>query len=629
MSSYPSLFSPGKIGQLTIKNRTVMAPMVRNYADENGRVTAKYLAHIDDIARGGVGMMILEASYVTQDGKGFINELGIHNDDTIPGLRELVRVAHDQGAVIGPQLYHGGRQTSSAISGLQPVAPSPIPDPTINEIPHELTIDEIARIVDAFGQAARRAKEAGCDFVEIHGAHGYLITQFLSPFSNARTDAYGGPIDHRMRFLEEVYHAVRNAVGPSFPISVRLSGEEQVPAGLTINDTLQIAQRLQELGVNALHISAGNYASYTRGIMIQPMAIPDGPLIPLSQRIKDAVSIPVIAVGKIRTPELAEDTIRSGKADFIALGRVLLADHSWPRKAEQGQLKEIDKCIACNQGCISRLFDQLDVWCTVNPQTAREEQFAKPRPAQAKKVVVIGGGPAGMEAAKVAAERGHHVTLFEEQDHLGGQLIAAAAAPYRPGWAELREYLMNGMASHQIDVRLNTRVTADIITQEKPDVAIVAIGSSPIRMKIPGIEGANVITARDLLEGHAEAKGIAIVAGGGCSGAQTAEFLADKGHPTTIVEMMGIIAPDSPRAERELLLERLGKRGVKIQMETRIMRVEEDGVVVERPGGFEKMPADTVVICLGSRSNDGLAEVLRSMVPQVMVVGDAVKPRKV
>ncbi|MHB1190323.1 MAG: oxidoreductase, partial [Armatimonadota bacterium] len=241
---FEALFSPGKIGRMQLKNRTVMAPMVRNYADENGMVTDKYAAHIASIAPGGVGMMILEASFVRQDGKGFVRQLGIHTEETVPGLARLAEIAHEHGAMIGPQIFHAGRQTSSAISGMQPVAPSPIPDLTIGEIPRELTVDEIRQIANDFGQAARRAKKAGFDFVELHGAHGYLITEFLSPFSNKREDEYGGDEERRMRFALEVVQAVRSQVGPDFPVTMRLSGEEMVPGGLTLDDTVRIAKRL-------------------------------------------------------------------------------------------------------------------------------------------------------------------------------------------------------------------------------------------------------------------------------------------------------------------------------------------------------------------------------------------------
>lgn len=629
MTQYAALFSTGKIGQLEVKNRLVMAPMVRNYADAEGFVTPKYIAHIERIARGGVGTMILEASFIRRDGKGFTHELGIHTDEVISGLRRLAEAAHKHGAAIGPQLYHAGRQTSSAITGLQPVAPSPIPDPTINEMPEALAVDEIYRIVRDYAEAARRAKEAGCDFVEIHGAHGYLITQFLSPFSNARDDEYGGSLENRMRFVSEVVQAVRDAVGSEFTVTIRISADEMVPGGLMPDESAEIAKHLEGLGVDAIHVSAGNYASFGRGYMIAPMAGDDALLVPLAERIKHAVNIPVIAVGKIREPRLANDIISLGKADFIALGRPLLADPDWPRKAAEGRDGDINKCIACNQGCISRLFVQQDVWCTVNPGTSREEIFEKPIPGTRKRVFVAGGGPAGTAAAKVAAERGNSVVLVEEDDRLGGQLIAAAAAPYRPGWEELRQYLIHEMARLGIDVLLRTKATKQLAQEEKADVAIVAIGSSAVRPPIPGIMGENVIVGRDLMEGKAIAKGKVVVAGGGCAGAQTAELLAEHGHDVTIVEMLGAIAEEAAVADRELLLDRLRERGVKMLTETKIMKIEKDRIFVERLGGQDELPADTVVVCLGAKPNDSLAADLRQVLPQVFVVGDAAEPRRV
>ena len=626
---FPHLFSTGRIGGMDIKNRLLMAPMVRNYADTDGMVTDKYFAHVESIARGGVGALILEAAFISPEAKGFVNQLGIHRDDVVSGLRRLVETAHENGARIGPQIFHGGRQASSQTSGMRPVAPSAIPDPTVMEIPRELSVDEIRGIIDAYGQGARRAREAGCDFVEIHGAHGYLITQFLSEFSNKRTDEYGGSEENRMRFLREVVLSVRGTVGEGFPIIVRLSADELVPNGIKPEFTVRIARELEAMGVDALHISAGNYASFPLGLMIQPMAIPDAPLVPLAQQIKEAVGIPVIAVGKIRSPELAESIIRDGRADFIALGRPLLADQDWPKKAQEGHPEHINQCIACNQGCISRLFAQQDVWCTVNPVTARELEFVQPPPERKKRVLIAGGGPAGMEAARFAVGYGHDVTLFEKADHLGGQLISAAAAPYRPGWEELRRYLEKEMDRLEVDVRLNTELTPDVARSEEADAVIVAIGSHAVRPSIPGIQEENVLIARDVLEGRTEAKGRVVVAGGGCAGSQTAEYLAARGHHVTIVEMLGDIAVDAPVADRELLIGRLQDRGVEMMIDTRILSIEEGRVHIQSPRGLSSLEADSVVLCLGSAPNDHLAEELSGIVDEIVAVGDAVEARKV
>ncbi len=363
-----------------------MPPMVRNYADAQGRATARYIAHIERIAQGGVGAMILEASFITPEGRGFANELGVHDDSIIPGLKSLADAAHRHGAAIGPQLYHAGRQTTSKVSGIQPVAPSPIPDPLEQEMPRALTIEEIHSLAKAYGAAALRAKTAGCDFVEIHGAHGYLITQFLSPFTNERKDEYGGSFENRLRFALEVISSVRANVGPQFPVIIRISADELSGRGnhdrgqrANSKETRERRECNQRLGRELRILLDGK--------MLPEMVFPDGLLVPMASAIKGAVNIPVIAVGKIRTAKMAADIIRSGQADFVAIGRSLLANSDWPRKVQSGHVWEIDHCIACNQGCISRLFAQEDVWCTVNPECGREEGFSRPS-TRSKKIFI-------------------------------------------------------------------------------------------------------------------------------------------------------------------------------------------------------------------------------------------------
>lgn len=626
---YESLFKQGAFGALRVKNRLVMPPMVRNYADAKGLVTPRYVDHIERVARGGVGTMILEASYIHPLGKGFMNQLGIHSDACIPGLKKLAAAAHRHGAVVGPQIYHAGRQTSAKIAGRQPVAPSPIPDPSSGEVPRELTGKEIGEIVGQYAKAAMRAKKAGCDFVELHGAHGYLITQFLSPFSNRRKDGYGGSLENRMRFLREAYAAVRVAVGAGFPIFLRLSADELVPGGLRLKDAIAVCKRMEKEGVDAFHVSAGNYASYARGKMIPPMAVEDGVLLPLAAGVKKAVKAPVIAVAKIRTPQLAEKVLSSGAADFVAIGRTLLADPDWPEKVRTGRSDEISRCIACNQGCISRLFAQQDVWCTVNPETGREKAFAA-KPKRKKKIVVVGGGPGGLAAAKTAADRGHEVILFEKEGKLGGQLWAASETPHREGWEELREDLVAAVGRLGVDVRLGVEFAPDMLKREKVDAVILAMGSTPMRPKIPGVGRTNVVVARDILEGRADAEGKrVVVAGGGCMGAQTAEYLAERGFQVTVVEATGAVAVDAPVDDRMLLLGRLAKLKVGLRTETKIMSIGASSVTVEGHAGTKTLPADTVVLCLGSFPNDGLAAECKAYVRDVAVVGDAKEARRV
>ncbi|RPI47129.1 MAG: FAD-dependent oxidoreductase [Betaproteobacteria bacterium] len=627
--SYQAIFNPGSIGRLTAKNRLVLPAIVHNYADNAGHATPRYLAHIERIARGGVGTIILEASFVRQEGKGFLHQLGIHDDGVIPGLRALAESAHRHGALIGIQLFHGGRQASTRTSGLTPVAPSAIPDPVVNELPHELTLADISEIIAAFAAAAQRAKMAGLDFVELHGAHGYLIAQFLSSFSNRRQDAYGGTPEKRRRFLEEVYAAVRDAVGADFPITVRLSGVENVPDGLTIEQTAATAQKLEQLGAAALHISCGNYATYAQGTMIPPMAIGDGVLVPLAERIKKSVRIPVIAVGKIRTPAMALEVLEQGKADFIALGRSLLADPDWPIKVAAGELADVRHCIACNQGCISRLFAQETVLCTINPETGREAEFAGLHGGNGRKVLVVGGGPAGMAAARWGALAGFDVSLHEARSVLGGQLIAAAAAPHREGWESLREYLVHELSRLGVKVHLDSAMDAAGVARANPWAVIVASGAEPLRPEIPGWKGMPVAAGRDILEGSAAHQGHVVVAGGGCSGAQTAEYLASVGHEVTVIEAEGDIAIDAPVDERALMLARLQQHGVKLMPNTRLINATAGGVVVASPHETRTLPADMVVMCLGAKSVNEFARTSEAPHLRSRVVGDAVLPRKV
>jgi 2,4-dienoyl-CoA reductase-like NADH-dependent reductase (Old Yellow Enzyme family)/thioredoxin reductase len=627
MSRYPLIFQPGRLGAHSARNRLVMPPIVRNWAETDGCANDRYVQHVERVARGGVGAIVLEAAYVSPDGKGFAQQLSVHDDACVPGLRRLAEAAHRHGALIGPQLYHAGRQTSSRNTGQSLVAPSAIADPLMNELPRELTVAEIEALVTAFGAAGRRALDAGCDLVEVHAAHGYLITQFLSPSTNRRDDGYGGDFDRRLRFLLEIVAALK-AQAPGLAVLVRLSADEMVPGGLVPEDTVRIAERLESAGVDALHVSACNYASFARGMMIQPMSVPDGALLPLAAQVRAAVSIPVIAVGKIRTPELAESALAAGQADFIAIGRPLLADPDWPAKAAVGRAQDIRPCIACNQACIDRLFNQHDVGCTVNPECGHEGSFAQ-RPATPRRIVVVGAGPAGMQAAITAAERGHTVHLLESAPHPGGQLPAAAAAPLRPGWRELDEWLQGRLAMLGVVPVCGTVVTGEAVRALQPDGIVLATGARPQRGHLPGVHR-NVVQARDLLEGRVQASGNVVVAGGGCSGAQTAEFLAARGHAVSLVEKTAAIAGDAPLSDQFLLIGRLQGHGVRILTHTRIVALESAAVLLESAtGAVERTSADTVVICLGAVACNDLYGDLSALSVPVEVVGDARAPRKV
>lgn len=627
MTSFDLLTSPIAIGTMRLKNRMVMPPMVTNYAYEDGSVTGRLRAYHAERAKGGVGLIIVEASYVHQSGKGFRNQVGIYSDRLIPGLRSLVDTVHAHGAKIAIQLYHAGRQTKSSVTGCPIVAPSPIPDPTEPETPKELTKDEIAELVRAFGEAARRAKAAGFDAVEIHGAHGYLINEFLSPYSNKRTDEYGGPLENRMRFPLEVVRAVREAVGPEFPVMYRMSADEKVPGGLTLEETKIVAKRLEQEGIDAIHVSAGVYESAVW--IIQPMALPRACLADLAAGIKSVVKIPVIAVGRFNDPEVAERVLAEGKADLIAFGRALLADPDMPRKVVEGRLDEIRKCIGCCQGCIDELFQDHPITCTVNPRTGFEREFTFEKASRPRKVLVVGGGPAGMEAARAAALRGHHVTLWEKSGSLGGQLDLASSSPHKDEIASFKEFLVKELKRLGVKVVLNKEATPEAVKAERPDVLVVATGATPATLNV-AMQGEKIVTAWDVLSGKVRVGNKVAVIGGGLVGCETAEYLAEKGHEVTIVEMLPRIASDVGPLVGALLLDRLAKYGVKVITGAKVSSLEQDSVVVERDGNKETLSGfDSFVIAVGSRQNDALARQLEGVGIDYIVIGDAWKPRRI
>lgn len=628
MKKLKLLTTPIKIGNLQLRNRMVMAPMVTNYAYDDGSVTDRFKAYHVERAKGGVGLIIIEATYVHPSGKGFPNEVGIYSDRLLPGLRALVDAVHAHQAKIAVQLYHGGRQTTSEVTGQPIVAPSPIKDPTEPEVPKELSKDEISVLVQAFGEGARRAKAVGFDAVEIHGAHGYLINQFLSPYSNRRKDEYGGPLANRMRFPLEVLRAVRKAVGPGFPVIYRISADEKVPGGLTLEETTVFAKELEKEGVNAIHVSAGCYT--TAAWIIQPMYLPRACLADLAKGIKSVVQIPIIAVGRINDPEVAETVLAEGKADLIAFGRELLTDPDMPRKVMEGRLNEVRTCIACCQACIDELFLGNPIGCTVNARTGHESEFPLNPTPHPRKVLVVGGGPAGMEVARVAALRGHHVTLWEKAADLGGQLTLASKSPGKQEIATFKDFLVKEMNRLKVDVKLNKQASLEAIRAEKPDVVVVSTGSNPATVNVPGIDKPNVVSSWSVLADGATVGKQVVVVGGGLVGCETADFLAEKGHSVTIIEMLPRIAEDVGPLMGAILLDRLNKFGVESITGATLHSIDDRSVTVLKDGKTETISdVDSVVIAVGSASEDALAKELEGSGINYYVIGDAFKPRRI
>jgi 2,4-dienoyl-CoA reductase-like NADH-dependent reductase (Old Yellow Enzyme family) len=567
------LWEPFHIGRMELKNRVVMPPMVTRYASDDGFVTERTKDYYGARARGGPGLIIVEATYVHRQGWAFANQIGISEDKFIPKLSELTDTVHKHDAKIAIQLHHGGRQAREALSGLQPVAPSPIPMAG-GEMPRGMTVEEIADTVTYFAEAAQRAKQAGFDGVELHAAHGYLIDQFLSPISNKRKDEYGGDLRCRARFLLETIAAVKETVGEDYPVWCRMDGKEYGAEGITLEDAQETARLAQDAGLVAIHVTAwGPATPINRTTPTFTSAI----LEELDEGIKKAVSIPVIAVGRI-TPEDGERMLREGKADLIAIGKAMLAEPEWANKVASGRQDDINPCIICNE-CRDDLRDLtvVGIRCAVNATLGRERESEIVPAAKAKKVLVVGGGPAGMEAARVAALRGHQVTLWERESRLGGQLIQAAIPPYKDRIAPLYKYLGAQLAKVGVKVQLGKEATAVAVAEFKPDAVVVATGVKPFVPDIPGLDKAQVIQAGDVLEGKAKVgKKVAII-GGEVVGCETAEFLADQDKEVTVMRRGPEMATSAGVTTRDFFLSRLLDKGVTLLREVRYNGVSSEG----------------------------------------------------
>jgi len=478
---------PLRLGSMTLKNRMIMPPMVVRYASEDGFITDRTVNYYEARAKGGAGLIIQEATYVSPNGQILANEPGISDDKFISGLMRVTEAIHRHGAKAAVQLVHGGRTAFLRVPGGKRISASALAAPGY-PLPSEMTKSDIDEVINAFAQAACRAMRAGYDGVEVHAAHGYLVDQFISPASNKRTDAYGGSVDNRARLLTEVIGAIKEAAGRSFSVWCRLNGKEfGVEDGETLEDAKKVAQLAEQAGVVAIHVSAAGAAS---PIQYPTYRFSPGTIVDLAAGIKKAVHVPVIAVGRM-TPELGEKLIKEGKADLIAFGRALFADPEIPNKVCAGKVEDIRPCILCFR-CRDGLRSpsEIGVRCGVNAQTGREGVLGITQAEKPKKVLVVGGGPSGMEAARVAAIRGNKVTLWEKSDKLGGQLIPAAAAPYKDRIGALPQYYAGALKDSRVRVVLNREATATKIKKLKPDAVIMATGVKSIMPQIPGLDKA-------------------------------------------------------------------------------------------------------------------------------------------
>jgi 2,4-dienoyl-CoA reductase-like NADH-dependent reductase (Old Yellow Enzyme family)/thioredoxin reductase len=619
------LFTPYRIKGLELKNRIVMAPLASFLIENEGWITDKTIEHYRLRAAGGPAMVIMEACAVSPEGIVSHHQARIDDDRLVEGLSKIARIMKSEGAVPALQLHHGGRQTSSKVIGRRPLAPSPLPCPTIRGEVEPLTVHSIQAIIKKFGDAAIRARDAGFELIEIHGAHGYLINQFLSRFSNIREDEYGGDVAARTRFAEEIVQEVRKRLGDEFPLSFKISAQEFVPDGLTVPESIDILKILIKAGIDIIQVSAGNDA--TPEWICQPMFMKKACLVDSAERIRKTLDFPVMAVGRINGPLLADEIIGKGMADLVCMGRGLLADPELPRKAQEGRLDEIRTCIACNT-CMESIFRRGKVECLVNPVLGREKEMAFVPATKRKKVVVVGGGPGGLNLAWVAARRGHEVHLYEKQSDLGGQLIPGSMSEYKKELLNLIRFQKTQIQKFGVQCVLNCCVTPELINQEQPDVIILATGSLPYLPPVKGIERDMVLPFTEVLNGRSVVPTSSVVIGGGPTGCEVALHLAEQGSKVTIVEILPEIAKNLESMTRKLLLDRIRKQNLTVLTETTLSRVEGNGVFVRNKDGEEEfLEAKRVVVAIGTRPDNTLYDQIKSLGYEIHQIGDCLEPR--
>ena len=624
--AYTKLFEKGYIGGLELKNRVVMPAMGCSLAESSGEAGQRIIKYYADRARGGAGLIITEITRVDDEtGVGTPNQLSVTNTHVIGQLSRLVETVHAYGTKLFVQLHHPGNQTPSRlIGGKQPVSASDVTCKVIGEQPRALTTEEVEAMVRKFVTGAVIAQKAGVDGVEIHAAHGYLVSQFLSPHTNKRTDKYGGSFEGRMRFITEIIMGIKAYCGPKFPISVRMNGNDYLDDGITEEDAINQAKYLEALGISCLNVSCGTYDS--GATIIEPSYFAEGWKKHLGANIKKAVSIPVIAVANIKHPAVAEQLLEEGDFDFVGLARGHLADPDFVAKAKAGRDDLIRKCIGCME-CFRILNDGLPLGCTLNPVLGREFEWGDEKLVKngaGRTVAVIGGGPAGMEAALTLAKRCFKVVLFECADKLGGTANLAAIPPNKQMINEFVDTMTAQLKEAGVEVRLNTPATVDLIKQTGAEAVFMATGGKAVRPNIPGIEKA--VTAEDLLAGRAEICGETVaVIGGGVTGLETAEWLAPS-HKVTVVEMLDKVGGNLYPSVVLHLATEIMKAGGQICKGHALVSVNDGSVTVKDMKSQEtaEIPADSVVLAMGVRPERPLeAELKAEFGDRLILVGDS------
>lgn len=640
---FNNLFSKGKIGSMETKNRIVMTPMGIHLGNPDGSMSDETVAFYAARAKGGVGVIFTEVTIVEESrGRGNFKQMSAAHDKHIDGLKKLADEIHKYDSKIVVQIYHPGRQGVSAVNGNLPMlAPSAIECQCVHQPTVAMTTEEIEEMVENFIEAAVRVKKAGIDGVEVHGAHGYLVNQFLSPHTNHRTDKYGGNFENRLRFLEEIVTGIRERCGKDFPLVVRLSVDEfyekiGLPEeGLHLEDGVKIAKRMEELGVDAIDVSSGTYE--TMNTAWEPTSFDQGWKINLPETVKKSVNIPVIGVGVIREPEYADRIIAEGKLDFVGSARQHFGDPEWSNKAKEGRADECRKCISCLH-CMETLMSaditKSPCQCAINIQSGRELDYSNfKEDGDGRTVAIIGAGPAGLEAARVLAMRKFKPVVFEKSDKIGGQLEFANKPPKKEKITWLIDYLRVQAKKLGIEIRLNTTPTIDDLKELNPYAVFVAQGSNPIMPKsISGIDGEEVLSTVDILSGKVKLKGKKVgVVGSGMTGLETAELLAEMGNEVTVFEMADNIGPGLFFQNLIDIMDRISQYGIKLYPKHKLIKIDNGQATFElmENNEIKDYSFDNIIISLGTRSNIELLDQINANFDTVKILGDASKPGKI
>ena len=621
---FPTMFSPVQIGTVTVPNRFVVPPMGNNLANTDGTLSDRSLSYYQARAKGGFGLITIESTVVYREAKGGPRKPCLFSDDTVESFRRVADACHAYGAKVSIQLQHAGPEGNSALTGYPLKAASAMPASAGREIPEAVSNEEVYRIIECYGDAARRAQQAGIDMVEVHCAHGYLVSTFISQRTNNRTDEFGGCFENRMRLPRLIIENIRRKTGGNLPILCRINACDEVEGGQSVQDAAAVAAYLeQECGVDALHVTRAVHLHDE--FMWAPGITHGGFNADLVTEIKRAVSVPVIAVGRFTEPQYAELLVKQGRADLSAFGRQSIADPELPAKARSGQLETLSPCIGCLLGCVPNMFVGKPITCAVNPCVGRERELTSA--PKKKRVTVVGGGPGGLYAAWVCAVRGHQVTLVEKANELGGNFRIAA---YPTGKGQLTEAIRSMIVKCQqagVDLRCGVEADEMLLRSLAPDAIILATGSTPLILPIPGLSDCGYVTAQDMLDGKAQMGKNVLVVGGGMVGCEAAEYLAERGHQVAVIEMKDVIAADVTPENRRYMFENFEENHVLLRPGAKVTQFYADGVdyaLVDGSTGSLR-GYDNIVLAMGSRSNTALKDTAEKVAGQVLVIGEAAK----